>query len=103
MSRLIDADALMQTLGITDMDCEKCGWYSRAYRRCKRGGDFEDACCAIEDAPTIEAVPERKKGRWRGTNDAECNQCGHVYPLFIRWQNYCPNCGARMEGAEDYA
>lgn len=52
--RLIDADALMKTLGITDMDCVKCAWYSKAYRQCKRGGDFEDACTAIEDAPTIE-------------------------------------------------
>ena len=26
MSRLIDADALMATLGITDMDCDKCAW-----------------------------------------------------------------------------
>lgn len=48
----------MQTLGITNMDCEKCGWYSRTARRCKRGGDFEDACCAIDDAP--EANPEPK-------------------------------------------
>lgn len=56
---LINREDLMQTLGITDMDCEKCGWYSRTARRCKRGSDFEDACCAIDDAPTIE--PERKK------------------------------------------
>ena len=24
--RIIDADALMETLGITDMDCYKCAW-----------------------------------------------------------------------------
>ena len=109
--RLIDADALMQTLGITDMDCVKCAWYSKAYRRCKRGGDFEDACCAIEDAPTIEAVPDRKKGRWihdgydffpNGIDWIHCSKSGK------RWINipadlpkYCPCCGARMEGAED--
>lgn len=52
--RPIDADALTQELGITDMDCCKCAWYSKAYRRCKRGGDFEDVCTAIDDAPTIE-------------------------------------------------
>ena len=52
--RLIDADALMQSLGITDPDCPKCKWYDKSSRRCSRGGDFEDACCAIDDAPTIE-------------------------------------------------
>lgn len=60
--RLIDANALMQSLGITNMDCDKCAWHDKEWSRCKRGGDFEDACCAIEDAPTIE--PEREKGRW---------------------------------------
>ena len=51
--RTIDADALMQCLGITDPDCPKCGWYSRSSQRCSRGGDFADACCAIDDAPTV--------------------------------------------------
>ena len=50
--RLIDADALAASLGITNMDCPKCGWYNG--RGCKRGSDFVDACEAIEDAPTIE-------------------------------------------------
>lgn len=57
--RLIDADALMQTLGITDTDCDKCAWYNKEYMQCKRGDDFEDVCCAIEDAPTIDAIPAR--------------------------------------------
>lgn len=55
--RLIDADALMNTLGITDMDCRKCAWRDKEWNLCNRGSDFEDACCAIENAPTIE---ERK-------------------------------------------
>ena len=50
--RLIDADALAASLGITNMDCPKCGWYNG--RGCKRGSDFVDACEAIEDAPTID-------------------------------------------------
>lgn len=115
--RPIDADALMQTLGITDMDCAKCKWYSRAYRQCKRGGDFEDACTAIEDAPTIEPQRMRGKGRWNVYYHGEengksifsysCNQCGYGAPYnFIggvceqkKW-NFCPNCGADMRGTE---
>ena len=49
--RLIDADALAGRLGITDMDCYKCAWGNHGF--CSRGGDFTDACEAIEDAPTI--------------------------------------------------
>lgn len=55
---LINREDLLQTLGITDMDCEKCGWYSRTARRCKRGSDFEDACCAIDDAPEVKPEPK---------------------------------------------
>lgn len=56
--RLIDADALMQSLGITNMDCDKCAWHDNERSRCKRGGDFEDACFAIETEPTIiDATP----------------------------------------------
>ena len=55
--RLIDADALMKKLGITNMDCNECQWgthYGNICCCCSRGGDFEDACIAIENAPTIE-------------------------------------------------
>lgn len=50
--RLIDADALMRVLGINDMDCNKCAWGENQY--CIRGREFYYACCAIEEAPTIE-------------------------------------------------
>jgi hypothetical protein len=53
--RLIDADELKKALGITSEDCNKCGWGS--YESCGRGYDFEDACVAIDNAVTINAVP----------------------------------------------
>lgn len=67
--RLIDADALAASLGITNMECLKCGWYNG--RGCKRGSDFVDACEAIEDAPTIE--PDQ---RWIPVSERlpECEQ-----------------------------
>lgn len=98
--RTIDADALMQTLGITDMDCAKCKWYSRAYRQCKKGGDFEDACTAIEDAPTVE--PQRMRGRWIPTEpDEPCfYQCSLCRRLNDATDKFCPNCGADMRGGQ---
>lgn len=54
MRRLIDAYELNKTLGIDSDRCSTCSWGYRG--RCSRGCDFEDACCAIEDAPTIDAV-----------------------------------------------
>ena len=55
---LIDRKALMQSLGITNMECDKCGWCDDRWGRCMRGSDFEDSCCAIEDAPTIIEAEE---------------------------------------------
>lgn len=99
--RLIDKDALMQSLGITDMDCDKCAWADKEWSRCKRGGDFEDACYAIENAPTIE---ERKKAEWnyyyrKTTKDTfVCNGCGACFVVMqgADKMNYCPNCGAKQ-------
>ena len=106
--RLIDADTLMETLGITDTDCNKCAWIGE-YDRCQRGFDFESACNAIENAPTIE--PEQRKGEWipkyngRFTGGAywfECSECGRVAPDIRNggW-NFCPKCGADMRGGQE--
>lgn len=112
--RLIDADALMQTLGITDMDCGKCDLHGTM--GCSKKGGFVDACVAIEHAPTIE---ERKKGKWSPHPNKEfrewdvCSSCGigckrREYGIEENGQEwvteynypYCPNCGARMEEHE---
>lgn len=97
--RLIDADALMQTLGITDTDCGKCDLHGAM--GCSKKGRFVDACVAIETAPTIE---ERKKGKWilKSTNGEEfycCSECGRV--TFDDPTNYCPNCGSYNGGGDE--
>ena len=49
------------------------------------------------------AQPERKKGKWNrmGLNDAfHCLECGATF-IVIQGQermNFCPNCGAKMDG-----
>ena len=64
----------------------------------------------IKDAPTIDAEPV-KHGWWIGSGDGyadgelvydmwECSECGYDAngaDEEPNW-NYCPNCGARMDG-----
>lgn len=49
--RLIDADVVMETLGIKS-ECVNCDYVDGIF--CTKGKDFVDACEAIQDAPIIE-------------------------------------------------
>lgn len=75
--RLIDADELNKTLGIDSDSCSTCSWGYRG--RCSRGCDFEDACCAIEDAPAIDAVPvvRCEDCKWYDKHDKRCKVWNH--------------------------
>ena len=60
----------------------------------------------LENLPSAE--PERKTGKWvNNINDMPiCNQCGYMTPYDraiddYEYGNYCPNCGAKMEGESD--
>ena len=48
----------------------------------------------------LKGVQPKRAGKWKGTQTAECDQCGHVYPVFMRFQNFCPSCGADMQGGK---
>ena len=83
--RLIDADALLKTIIQMSLD----------------GNVFD----RIHEAPTIE--PQRKKGMWIEHNPHkcglgivfECSECGEK--IECEPSNFCPNCGAEMEGEQD--
>lgn len=77
MARLIDADKLDW-------------WYKgRPIRR------------VIDEAPTVDAVPV-VHGRWVDVSlsfthpKEKCSVCGGI--VYACGYNYCPNCGARMDG-----
>ena len=53
----------------------------------------------INSIPVADVAPV-VHGRWKryGKNLGECSECGEV--VAIR-NNYCPNCGAKMDGCAD--
>ena len=86
--RLIDADALWKD---TTSKIDECSEFLEA----------------IDNSPTVDSEPVRH-GKWETpqrhgviTYDkhayAECSCC-HTPQYLARGMNYCPNCGARMDG-----
>ena len=59
----------------------------------------------VSKQPTIEAEPVRN-GRWKKKNGeiycSSCKKCNwsESFELMLRRFNFCPNCGARMDGEE---
>lgn len=90
--RLIDANALVgpdglfATRGCTGY-CEACKLWS------------EEGCKVILEAPTVDAV-EVVHGRW--DDECRCTACGWYgedwYKRDVYYFDYCPNCGAKMDG-----
>ena len=54
---------------------------------------------AIRELPAADVAPVRH-ARWQryGKNLGECLECGEI--VSVR-SNYCPNCGAKMDGGKD--
>ena len=62
---------------------------------------MQDGCSAknvqsISDMPAANVAPV-VHARWKryGKNLSECSECGEI--VSVR-NNYCPNCGAKMDG-----
>ena len=76
MTRLIDADLLkLEIACVYGSNPQYINW--------------------LNHAPTVDAVPVRH-GKWMVTPVyIKCSECGESFMLIP--QNYCPNCGARMD------
>lgn len=99
MSRLIDADALIQMMRYATIDSD-IGVFP-----IKIG--FDAIVKVINAQPTIEP---RKKEKWiscenetgEGSNTYKCSACGEIQmiidgtPKDNGWK-YCPHCGVKME------
>lgn len=92
MSRLIDADALIE-----DIRKNSASYFA---------DDFAHEW--VDRQPTIE---ERKKGEWIRHDEIkniyggiciECSECGEKYVVrYIEDEKFCRNCGADMKGGSD--
>lgn len=79
-------------------DCSDC---------IKHGGDWECDHMHCRKGRLPSAQPERKKGKWKETDDGwdgtyyVCSECGCPWTLIDgtpedNGMNFCPNCGADM-------
>lgn len=88
MTRLIDADALLERI-------KKDPLFPLVEEYGISG--------VIKAEPTVEAEPVRH-GRWIGGELGECSVCGHHGCASDIWNDcanqYCPNCGAKMDEVE---
>ena len=56
--------------------------------------------CRNQKFPAADVAPVRH-GRWNNSLariTPYCSACGHSHRCLIRTPNYCPNCGAKMDG-----
>ena len=87
--RLIDADKLLQEKWKVET---KDMWHMTV---------IEDVVSTIdiEKAPTVDAEPVRH-GHWVEAKYPlfTCSECGAIYQDTGYGYNYCPNCGAKMDG-----
>lgn len=66
---------------------------------------WDDALCCIESIPAADVAPV-VDGRWKTNSDRPdtliCSVCKCGFDM---WKhdphNFCPNCGARMDGGEE--
>ena len=108
MAECIEREATIKR--IEEVYCVGCNSYNGV--RCRACGTG-DAIDMIEDAPAADVAPV-VHGRWddsgrytfpSGSTAVRCTNCGCAlteseYRLYT-W-NYCPICGAKMDGGADH-
>ena len=96
--RLIDADALI-------VEIKTCLWDWESVNGIMAKTVLNQTITDIGNMPTIDAVPV-KHGKWivKG-QDIFCSVCGeesaYTWSGASKFSNYCPNCGAKMDGGKD--
>ena len=84
---------------ITEPKCRDCPWDDCERFDCKR---VDVPVSLLLDALKLLKEQEAKTGHWIDTTKVigfprvQCSVCGSGQGAI--WMNYCPNCGAKMEG-----
>ena len=104
--RLGDLDALHDHVMEEMRRNPHCGRIEKIMHRHEHESFLRD----IRLAPTIDAVLVAH-GRWINKTNrnravveqrVDCSACGHIFwHTSAMSYNYCPNCGARMDGADE--
>ena len=103
MTECIEREATIKR--IEEVYCVGCNSYNGVRcRACSTG----DAIDIIEDAPAADVAPV-VHGQWENGNPI-CPVCGGDKfkdldaDIWCDWKpDYCPNCGAKMDGGADHA
>ena len=67
------------------------------------GHDAIEIIAEVHYMPAADVAPV-VHGRWDDSLDGitpYCTVCGNSHRLMTRTPNYCPNCGAKMDGGAD--
>lgn len=81
------------------------GVYGRSMKYPEGMFDCEDVISSVENAPAADVAPvvhgrwvERQAPHAMGGVSAKCSACGKSVQYLGNPLNYCPNCGAKMDG-----
>lgn len=89
--RLIDAEAFVQS------EIDRCGCVPLVGTYTMNNEYLSER---LKSAPTIEAKPVVYAHWKRKNNETKCSNCEFIYYSNHDDFNYCPNCGAKMDGGE---
>ena len=117
MPRLIDADDFVESLqkGMSVLEEEQTKYDDMRKAIIGMSISYIGATInSVAEMPTIDAVPVvhgewTTKRTWEHDGELYCSVCGKSVDAYndIRWAdkmyNYCPNCGAKMDGGKDDA
>lgn len=108
MAEYIDKEAFLK--GIKERYCLPCKGAGKDHDGCKcRACWVDDICGDVIDAPAADVAPVRH-ARWEyipqtldTLSQLRCPFCGwwSLDPSIDGAYNYCPNCGAKMDGGEE--
>ena len=104
------ADKVSQAINLLQLGSRmSLHYYKQPLLICNSGGKdslvLEDVIWEVDAQPAADVVPVRH-GQWRASGPLlECQSCGEIYSRLGgnagKLWNYCPNCGAKMDGDSD--